>query len=426
LPLSRTYRYRWRPFLRLPSMPQRLWFVLLLTCLAATTSVPVHARPQYELDYLVEFRPDDGTAAVTISVEPRDGRLVHIDFAMDGPRYAGIEGDGEVTRSDARLLWVPPRAGGSLHYSYRIDHERGNDGFDARITDEWTILRGDDLVPPAKVRTTKGADSRARLRFELPEGWNSVDTQYRASNDRKSFVVVNRERRFDRPTGWIIAGDLGVRREDIGDTHVSVAAPRGEAYPRLEILGYINAVADDLRSLGELPSKLLIVGAGDPMWRGGLSAPRSLWMHSSRPLISENGTSALLHELFHVVTGIRGESGEDWIAEGLAEYYAITLLNRAGLLSDARRDKALEWMQHHGRKVKTLHAKRSSGSRTARAVTLFAELDVELRKHSDGNLDDVVKALSELDRRISFDDLQEQVRTVAGAEAEVLKAAPVR
>lgn len=393
-------------------MPTRLLCLLLLVC----AWLPAHARPQYEVDYTVRFLPDEGEAAVTIEVAPDEGRITRLDFAMDPQRYSAVEGDGEITREGERTLWIPPREGGEFRYRYRIDNRRGSNGFDARITRRWAILRGDDLFPAAVTRTTKGADSRARLRFELPEGWTNVETQYLPTRDGKAFVVVNSERRFDRPTGWIIAGEVGTRRETIGDTEVSVAAPKGQAYPRLEILGYINAVAEDLRNLGELPSKLLIVGAGDPMWRGGLSAPRSLWVHAERPMISENGTSALVHELFHVATGLRGEKGEDWIAEGLAEYYSIVLLNRAGLLSDSRRDKALEWMRDHGRKVKSLRAKHSSGPRTARAVTLFAELDAALRVASDerSSLDDVVTRLAALDRRVAVDDLREVAEDLAG------------
>lgn len=398
-------------------MPYRL-LLLFFVC----AWLPAHARPQYDVDYVVQFLPEEGSAAVTIAVAPDEGRITRLDFAMDPARYTAVEGDGEITRDGDRTLWIPPREGGEFRYRYRIDNRRGSDGFDARITKHWAILRGDDLFPAAVTRTTKGADSRARLRFELPEGWTGVETQYLPTRDGKRFVVVNAERRFDRPTGWIIAGELGTRREKIGDTKVTVAAPKGQAYPRLEILGYINAVAEDLRNLGELPSKLLIVGAGDPMWRGGLSAPRSLWVHAERPMISENGTSALVHELFHVATGLRGAKREDWIAEGLAEYYSIVLLNRAGLLSDSRRDKALEWMRDHGRKVKSLRAKHASGPRTARAVTLFAALDKEIREATDGakSLDDVVQGLSKSKSRISSADLAEEITLVAGRSSPLL------
>jgi hypothetical protein len=66
---------------------------------------------------------------------------------------------------------------------------------------------------------------------------------------------------------------------------------------------------------------MLIVSAGDPMWRGGLSGPSSMFLHSDRPLISENRTSTLLHELGHIALGIRGDEESDWIVEGLAEHY---------------------------------------------------------------------------------------------------------
>jgi hypothetical protein len=400
-------------------MMQRRFHHALLALLVLLPAL-ASARPQYDLDYHVTFLPEDGVAEVTIRTEPRDGRLVHADFRMDPARYTDVEGDGQITRADGRTLWVPPDQGGEFRYRFRIDHRRGSGGFDARITDDWTILRGDDLFPPATTRTTRGADSRARLSFTLPEGWNGADCQYRLNTAKTAYVVVNPERRFDRPTGWIIAGDLGVRREDIGDMHVSVAAPRGIDYPRLEILGYINATADDLAQLGDLPSKLLIVGADDPMWRGGLSAPRSLWMHADRPLISENGTSALLHELFHVVTGIRGADGEDWIAEGLAEYYSIELLNRAGLVSAARRDRTLEWMRQHGARIRSLRANHSSSRRTARAVALFAAMDRELQEAGPHSLDDVVRTLHGLGRRATVEDLREAVREAAGRDLPML------
>jgi predicted metalloprotease with PDZ domain len=247
------------------------------------------------------------------------------------------------------------------------------------------LPRGDDLVPPVQVRASKGADSRVRLRFVLPTGWTNVDTPYLRSRDGKSFVVVNPERSFDRPVGWMIAGAVGTRREQFGDTEVSVAGPKGDVVRRNDMLAFFNGLMPEFeRAFGELPSKLLIVSAGDPMWRGGMSGPRSLFLHADRPLISENGTSTLTHELTHVITRIRGADGDDWIAEGLAEYYSIELLRRADLLSDARADKAQAWMANHGRGIKTLTRNRSQGPRTARAVQLFAELDAEIAQRTQG------------------------------------------
>src|SRR3546814_10217934 len=72
------------------------------------------------------------------------------------------------------------------------------------------------------------------------------------------------------------------------------------------------------------------------MWRGGLSGPNSLYMHADRPIVSENGTSSLVHELVHVFSRIKDSDRSDWITEGLAEYYAIELVRRAGGMSEDR------------------------------------------------------------------------------------------
>ena len=406
----------------IPTLPSRLsaLFGAVLLLLANAAS----ARSEYDVVYTVQFLPDAGQAQVTIAITPGEGSARELAFDMPEDRYTLVKGDGEVTRKGDTLTWTPVRSdkASKLRYRYRIDHQRRDGGYDARITADWAIVRGDDLVPSARVRASKGADSRARLRFVLPKGWTNVDTPFMRSRDGKSFVVVNPDRRFDRPIGWIIAGAVGTRREYLGDTEVSVAGPKGDVVRRNDMLAFFNNLVPEFeQAFGKLPPKLLIVSAGDPMWRGGLSGPRSLFLHADRPLISENGTSTLTHELTHVITRIRGADGDDWIAEGLAEFYSIELLRRAGLLSEARADKAHAWMANHGRSVKSLHSDRSHGPRTARAVQLLRELDAEIRIRTKGkrSLDDLVKVLIPL-REISREDLREQVEKLTGAPSQVL------
>lgn len=397
---------------------------LLVTLLSV--AVPAAAATSYDVDYTIEFLPASKQAAVTIALDPGDGRATRLDFAMD-ERYSAIEGDGRIERKAGRVVWTPPREGGELRYRYAIDQQRANGGYDALLTRDWVIVRGDDLVPSARVRATRGADSRARLAFKLPPGWTNVDTPYVLNRDRDAFVVVNPARRFDRPVGWIIAGDVGTRREWIEDMEVSIAGPKGEDVRRNDLLAFIHATAPEMRhAFGTLPSKVLILGAGDPMWRGGLSGPRSLFLHASRPAISENGTSTLMHELTHVITRIRGVPGEDWIAEGLAEFYSIELLHRGGLLSELRHKRALDWMKRHGRGVKRLQSQASSGQRTARAVTLFAELDREIRRGSENryDLDNLTQALMGRGR-VSVEDLREEAERLIGAPSQTLAASVV-
>ena len=399
------------------------WLTLFwLTCMLPAALQAASKR--FEVDYHVGFLPSEGLATVRIEVRPDSGRVVSLDLRMDAERYLDVQGDGEIVRAGERVAWTVQDDGGELRYRYRIDKRRRDGGFDARITPDWTLVRLDHLVPPLRARLTRDTDARARLFVDLPAGWSNVDSQYLRSRDGASFVIVDPRQRFDRPTGWLIAGDVGTRREQIHGMEVSVGAPKGDPMRRNEYIAFINIVAPEmLAAFDSLPKKMLIVGAGDPMWRGGLSGPRSLYLHSERPILSENGTSTLIHELVHVVTRVRGEVGDDWIAEGLAEFYSIELMRRSGLLTEARADKAFDWMRNHGKAIKTLHAERSFGPRTARAVTLFRALDAEIRQRTRDaqSLDDLVRALMALKRRVATTDLRGSVQTLTGQPSEVLQ-----
>lgn len=391
--------------------------LVLLGLLLASTPLSAASREQYRIDYTVRFLPAQKLAEVTLRHTPGSGRLIQARFAMPKSRYPLVKGVGELKRRGDEILWTPPaKKSATLTWRYLVDHRRSDGGYDARITAEWAILRGDDLVPPARIRATKGSDAFVRMKFEMPAGWTNADTPYLLARDGKAFIIDNPERNFARPVGWLIAGAVGTRREFVQDMEVSVAGPKGGDVRRNDMLAFFNGLVPEFRrAFGVLPPKLLIVSAGDPMWRGGLSGPRSLFVHADRPMISENGTSTLVHELTHVITRIRGAEDDDWITEGLAEYYSIELLHRAGLLSESRYLKAFEWMARHGRKIKHLNTDRSSGERTARAVTFFRELDAELRLASGGryNLDHITRALVTI-RRVSREDLQKEVEQRVG------------
>ncbi len=393
--------------------------VLLLAFAVAAAA----ASPRFGVRYDVGFLPATGEAEVTLTLEPDEAKVKKLVFTMPEDRYSRVAGDGSVTREGDEVVWIPPGRGGALAWRYRIDRKRANGAYDARITRDWAIVRGDRLVPPARVTATRGSRSDARLKLHLPPGWSHADTPWLPAKDGDGFVVSNGQRALARPTGWMIAGDIGTRRDVVEDMEIAVAAPKGLSTPRMDLLAMLTAVAPSLReAFGQLPEKILVVRAGDPMWRGGLSGPRSMWLHADRPLISENGSSTLMHETIHLVTRIRGVAGDDWIAEGIAEYYGTQMLRRGGLLSDARAEKAVAWMRRHGREVRTLHAADSSGKRTARAVALFADLDAEIREGSEGrrSLDDVARALMRDGARVSTADLREAAEAALGAPSKVL------
>ncbi len=398
-----------------------IFFVLICVLLPAACGEA--AVRSYDAEFVVEFLPSDAKARITLKIFPGEGSVKQMNFKMRASRYSDIKGDGKIERIDNRVLWIVPKKGGTLSYLYDINHQRQNDGYDALITDKWAIVRGDDLFPPVKVITSRNTDSSVRLKFKLPTGWSNAETPYVLSRDKKSFVIVNPKRKFDRPVGWIIAGEVGTRRDYLDGVEVVVAAPRGESMRRMDVIAFSNLIMPKMRSAFiNLPPKILIVGAGDPMWRGGLSAPRSMFLHAERPMISENSTSSLVHELTHVVTRIRGQKGDDWITEGIAEFYSLELMRRAGIITERRYKKAKEFAKSYGSKISSLRTSDSSGSRTARAVVLLISLDAEIRKRTDGSrtIDDLTQKLIEIGR-VNTDDIINICERLIGGKAETLK-----
>lgn len=372
---------------------------------------------EYSVHYVIA--PDPGAATVHVSMQVRQagGSLRALSFST-GRIVGGIDGDGRIEMANDRVTWEPPEDGGTLEWEASIAHERGNAGFDAYLDADWGVFRMEDAIPRASTRTLKGAVSRTTIEVVVPAGWSFV-SEYSA---REQPIVVDRpERRFDQPTGWVATGKLGVRRDAIAGTYVAVAAPEGHDVRRLEMLALLNWTLPELNEIlpGALP-RLTVTSAGEPMWRGGLSAPASLFLHADRPLISENATSPLLHEVMHVALGVLPPSGYDWIAEGLAEYYSIELLRRGRAITPERALAAFERQADWARRADTLCGEASTAATTARAVTLFAALDKALVAASDGtaNLDDLLPMLA--DSRADLAMLTRAVQALVGETPDVL------
>lgn len=396
--------------------------IACLVLLLASGSGSAQGGKPFDLEYVVTVRQPTRDALVEVRVGGGD-LVKRLTFELKPGRQGEVSADGRLAESRGTWTWEPPARGGTLRLVAKIDHERRGNGYDAYMGRRWAVFRGDDLVPAFRARLAQDAESRATLRFVLPPGWDNADTGWLHGPDKQHFVIDNPERRFDRPVGWMIVGDLGTRRERIGATEIAVAAPKGAGLHRMDVMTFATFVWPEFENaFGRLPPKVLLVGAGEPMWRGGLSASNSLFLHVDRPLVSENGTSTLLHELVHVVTRIRGQRHEDdWIAEGLAEFYAIELLHRAGGMTDARRQLVRANLERWSADIKTLRVRRSSGATTARAALLFEAVDREIREASGGKrrLDDVVRTLMRR-RKVSLSELRAAVDEAAGRPVEAL------
>ncbi len=376
---------------------------------------------QYALHYDIAPDARRGEFRLALKVRQPSHLLREVRFNFDPKRLRDFEADGELDVEDGGLRWFVPASGGTLRWTAAGRQQRGDNGYDAWLDDGWGLLRAERLIPRAETRTRKGAHSKTTFQFELPGDWSAV-TQYPQRDGR--FLVDNPERRYDEPSGWMVLGRLGVRIDTIAGTRVLVAAPEGSGLRRLDILAFLNWTLPEVGRLVEtMPPRLTVVGAGEPMWRGGLSASDSLYLHADRPLISENGTSTLLHEVMHVALGVRSEPGFDWIVEGLAEYYSLELLRRAGGLSAPRFARALDMQRNWSKDADILCRDPSTGPRTARAVIVLAELDQEIRRASgnERSLDDLTaRLLASPSQRLDLDVLLEAAETLLGEPPDSL------
>ncbi|WP_062066299.1 hypothetical protein [Cellvibrio sp. OA-2007] len=403
------------------------WLFVLMAGSAqamATTSSDL----SYELTYKVTLEPSKQGASVIISVNKGE-LLKQLSFNNSRDIYSNIRANGKLIIKDKRVTWELPQGVAQLSYFVALTHERDPGKYDAIVTKDWAVFRGDDLIPPAHIDTgdVMGSYAIATMQVVLPEGWTSIETGWPRKKDN-IFSIDNPDRRFDRPTGWMIAGKVGTRRAKVSGTSIAVSAPKGEHFKRMDSLTFFNFVWPEVhKAFIKTPQKLLVVGAGDPMWRGGLSAANSLFLHADRPLVSENGTSPLLHELTHMITRISGattaNTNDDWIAEGVAEFYSFELLYRAHGMTKSRRNAIIKSLDKWGAEVKHLRKSKSTGPVTARAVVLLDELDKEIRKRSKNkyNIDHVIRDLMKT-RKVTLDDLQKSVEKLIGPKVDALNS----
>jgi len=395
---------------------------LAVACLLLVAANALADEVLYELRYDLTLRPEDGRADVAMTLGEGAQHVRWMRFSIDPERLHGFEADGQLERDGRHVTWTPPDEGGQLRFSATIDHHRGR-GFDARMTEDWALFRGDDLFPPARLLKEDFAEADAELHVHLPEGW-SFASPYKELRPNV-YEIENPARGFDRPTGWMVAGKIGVRRERIAGVHVTVAGPMNQGVRRMDILAFMNWNLPRLSAIvDELPERILVVSARDEMWRGGLSGPNSIYLHADRPLLSENGTSTLLHELVHVATRLRGRDGGDWIVEGLAEYYSLKLMWRSGTITRRRFEAACRQLADWAGDLepRDLHTDRASGPVTARAVLLLRELDREIYRKTGQreSLDEVVRRLVANREAVDLDRLRSTVEAVMGQPAETL------
>ena len=224
----------------------------------------------YDVTFSGTFQPAKGVVEAAIHVQQKSHLLRSLDLAAPEGQFSNFSGDGLIERKGKRLLWTVPKEGGSLFYSARVNHEHGV-LLDAKMTRDWAILRLDDVFPTAQVRSRKGAESKSRLELHGPAGWR-FESRYGPL--QKPRAVDDPQRGFDRPTGWLAAGDLGIRKEMIGKRMVTVAAPQNQGMQRLDIIAFLRWTMPTLvKIFPDFPNRLLIVGGAMTCGAAAFPAP---------------------------------------------------------------------------------------------------------------------------------------------------------
>ncbi len=397
---------------------------------AAEPAAP-EQRPTYGVLYTAWIKAGEPWATVRIRLTRHPEWVRWMRFEIDPARYKGFKGEGSIAQEANTVLWKPPAEDAWIQYKVLLTSQRASGRYDGAITDTWALFRAEDLVPVKRIDFQDGTQSQAKLHLEVPEGWSieSAHPRYRGGR----LKIDDPRGNFDRPTGWLLLGDLGVRREKIGNTRVAVGAPTGQGLRRMDIMAFFRWTLPTLQQIfPEFPERILVVGADDPMWRGALSGPGSLFVHSDRPMISENATSTFIHELVHVAMRARSGPQADWIVEGLAEYYSLEALHRSGTVSTARFEQAhrtlADWA---AREAGPLDAPRSSGPTTARAVGVLRKVDAEIRAASGGrqSLDNVVADLAAQPKAVTLEMFRTSAerhagRVLASLQPAALKGSP--
>lgn len=407
--------------------PDLLALAVLAGFLVPQSALAAAAHLRFELD----LRRGESSTAARIIVRQDSAALREI--VLDGARLQKATGDGEIVLKQGQLRWEPPATGGTLRYQVTLSHRRQGKnaaGNDAWVGEQFAVFRGEDAFPIRAWRRSKDSGLTGELLVRRPDNWRLITPYLPDALGR--MAIRNPGKRLARPIGWITAGDLGTRRDTIADIEITVTAPRGERMERVGMLGLLRwtlpQLVQQLATAESRPRYISIVAAGSPLWLGALSAPNSIFVHTDRPLISENGTSTIVHEMVHVLLAdLDTPRDQDWIDEGLAEYLSLRALKDSGTISAVRYEATIAEFRRWGSAVTSLQATSSTGPVTARAVTVFADLDTELRKagRNGQSLAVVIRGLLESTRRVDLATLRLAARRVLGRDSLALAPAAV-
>jgi predicted metalloprotease with PDZ domain len=373
--------------------------VLLCSAISASADAPP-TRETFSVTYTVEIDAHDPARARVRWELAGIDEIERLRLRFDPARFDDFTGSGTLEHRRGEILWWPSGPYAELRYVVHVDHRRATDkGYDSYAGDGWVLSRTTAFFPRSAALFRRDVEphpeSRARLVFRLPNGWDSATVF--PSDGPNRYVVETPRQRFDHPRGWMLLGHLRRTEAVAAGTAVTIARAPGVTIPVDRLLDLLTRVVPEMNALFDRPlPRLLIVLGPDPMWRGGLSGEESYYMHGERPLRTRDHTSPYLHELFHVAAPFRPNADAHWVTEGLAEYYSIELPRRLGIISEPTYQRALELFAEHGVWGQDFTRARIPALRNNSAPLLMYVIDQRIRAATGGQrgLDAVVRNLA--------------------------------
>ena len=199
---------------------------------------PEAQRPAFTIFYTAWVKPDEKIATVKIRLSENPEWVNWMRFYIDPARHSGLLSSGQLSMQGNEALWTPPDEDAWLQYDVQLESQRSNGRYDGYMTADWALFRADDLVPPVRTDFKDGTQSKAKLEINVPQNW-SVVTRYPQYTSGR-FNVDDEDRLIDRPTGWLLMGEIGTRRETIGGTKVTVSAPVDQGIKRMDMIAFLR------------------------------------------------------------------------------------------------------------------------------------------------------------------------------------------
>lgn len=370
--------------------------LLLLACLLG---LPAAAWAQVEYRLQVDLARD---WLLVRACGGEDGSLVLAGAAGAGAALVRVGRDdgGTVRRDGARIVAPDWPAGGCLDYAIDLqvaaapgDQARGESSADGT----WV------LAPDAWLWRQRPATT-ARLRIDLPEGWQASVPWSPDGADARSWTLPAATGSAPARTAF---GRMARDRVDLagGRVEIAVLAPPESALATRLIAWQRSVARLPLHLFGRMPvphTQVLVrpmAGGGDPVpWAqsrrgGGVALDFRVDPDASADALASDWTAA--HEYGHLFHPWLGADGS-WLAEGLASYLQNVLRARAGAIAPGQAWQGLHAGLARGRAAPsgpTLEqaARRLRQERNYMRVywsgaAFWLEADIALRQASRGRL----------------------------------------